>query len=149
MNKESKLHIVIGLPRAGKSTLCRSLGYPIVEGDAIRKVLNCFPFKANMEAKILRVTQIMVAALFEAGHKDVILDDCSTTSRERNRWAMYTRVFHEVRTSREDCIQNAIDRDQDYLVPIIKDKSDELTWPLDCPYAITADGSVGLKNIIS
>jgi len=138
--KTRRLHIVVGLPRAGKSTLCRTLGFPVVEGDAVRKVLRCFPFKAEMEPQVELTKQLMVASLFEAGHTDVILDDCCETSAKRNAWCEYERIFHEVRTDVEECCKRAIERDQDYLVPVIRQKASVLTWPLDQPMTLDTTG---------
>lgn len=140
MSKTTRLHIVVGLPRAGKSTLCRSLGFPIVETDAIRKVLRCFPFVQHREPEVLELAHNMVAALFEAGHTDVILDSVSHTSESRNVWAMYERVFHEVKTHADDCCTRAKERDQDYLLPVIQQMALELTWPLDTPMTLSSTG---------
>lgn len=68
------LHLMIGLPRSGKSTLASDLGYPIVEPDAIRQVLHGTPFKPNMEHMVWAMAHLMVESLFEAGHTDVIVD---------------------------------------------------------------------------
>ena len=80
--QDKRLHIVVGLPRAGKSTLCRKLGFPIVETDAIRKALRCFPFVPSREHEVWDIAHKMVAALFFAGHTDVVptgnLDDWKT-----------------------------------------------------------------------
>ena len=138
--KERRLHIIVGLPRAGKSTLSRELGFPIVETDAIRKVLKCFPFVPSMEPKVWELAHHMVAALFEGGHTDVILDSVSHTSQSRNVWCEYERIFHEVRTDAATCCQRAVERDQDYLVPVITDMAKVLTWPLDQPMTLDATG---------
>lgn len=140
MSKQTRLHIVVGLPRAGKSTLCRTLGFPIVETDAIRKVLRCFPFIPHREPEVWELAHNMVAALFEAGHEDVILDSVSHTSESRNVWVQYDRVFHEVRTSVVECCKRAEDRDQGYLVSVIQNMADVLTWPLDTPMTLSSSG---------
>jgi len=140
LSRTQRLHIVVGLPRAGKSTLCRQLGFPIVETDAIRKVLRCFPFVPHREVEVWALAHSMVAALFEAGHTDVILDSVSHTSQARNEWVMYERIFHEVRTSATECCKRAVDRDQDYLVPVIQKMAEELTWPLNQPMTLSSTG---------
>lgn len=33
------LHMMVGLPRSGKSTVANGLGFPIVEPDAIRRAV--------------------------------------------------------------------------------------------------------------
>lgn len=138
--QDKRLHIVVGLPRAGKSTLCRKLGFPIVETDAIRKALRCFPFVPEREPEVWDIAYNMVAALFFAGHTDVILDSTSHTSASRNKWIEYDIVYHEVRTSKEVCQQRALDRDQTYLVPVIEKMAAELTWPTDCKQVLNSSG---------
>lgn len=138
--QDKRLHIVIGLPRAGKSTLCRKLGFPIVETDAIRKALRCFPFVPSREPEVWELARNMVAALFFAGHTDVILDSTAHTSTLRNKWIEYDLVFYEVRTSKEECQRRAKERDQDYLVPVIEKMATELTWPLDCRQVLNSSG---------
>lgn len=140
LSKTTRLHLVVGLPRAGKSTLCRTLGFPVVETDAIRKVLRCFPFDAKREPEVWELAHNMVAALFEAGHTDVILDSVSHTSESRNAWCIYERVFHEVRTSCAECCTRAEQRDQDYLIPVIQEMDRVLTWPSDAPMTLNSSG---------
>lgn len=144
--QDKRLHVVVGLPRAGKSTLCRQLGFPIVETDAIRKALRCFPFVPEREPEVFDIAEKMVASLFFAGHTDVILDDTSHTSRGRMRWIEYDCIYHEVRTSKEECQQRAMDRDQTYLVPVIEMMAAELTWPLDCKDKINSSGVAVPRN---
>lgn len=134
------LHIVVGLPRAGKSTLCRTLGFPIVETDAIRKALHCFPFVVEREDEVWYITKVMIDSLFAAGHQDVILDATSHTSTLRNKWVLYNRIYHEVRTSPEECCIRAAQRDQDYLIPVIQQMAAELTWPLDTTHTLNTNG---------
>lgn len=138
--QDKRLHIVVGLPRAGKSTLCRELGFPIVETDAIRKALRCFPFVPSREPEVWELARNMVASLFFAGHTDVILDSTSHTSESRNKWIEYDLVFYEVRTSKEECQRRAKERDQDYLVPVIERMAAELTWPMDCKQVLNSSG---------
>ena len=126
-----RLHILVGLPRAGKSTLSKQLGFPIVETDAIRKTLRCYPFDPKREPEVWDIAHKMVESLFHAGHEDVILDSVSHTSESRHAWSMYDVVYHEVRTPVETCIERARSLDQDYLVPVIERMARELTWPSD------------------
>lgn len=127
----SKLHILVGLPRSGKSTLSKQLGYPIVETDAIRKALRCYPFDPKREPEVWDIAHKMVDALFLAGHEDVILDSVSHTSASRQAWSMYDVVYHEVCTDVAVCVARAEALDQDYLVPVIERMAKEITWPSD------------------
>lgn len=146
MPRIERLHLIVGLPRAGKSTLSRQLGFPIVETDAVRKALDCFPFVQSREPEVWEATRTMIKSLFLAGHTDVILDATSHTSTLRNQWVHYERVFHEVRTSPEECIKRALERDQDYLVPVIQEMAEELTWPLDTSHKIDVTGKATVYN---
>ena len=116
------LHMMVGLPRSGKSTLSKQLGFPIVECDAIRKALGCFPFTPALEPEVWNIAHRMVEALFFAGHKDVILDSTNHTRRRRNDWVSpwWKRCFHVVNTAEEVCINRAIGTDQYYLIPVIQ-----------------------------
>lgn len=116
------LHLMIGLPRSGKSTRARKMGYPIVEPDAIRKVLGCFPMVNHLETLVWSLALIMVRALFAAGHTDVILDAVNHTEERRKVWqcAEWTIQYHVVDISKELCKERAIATDQAYLVPIIE-----------------------------
>ena len=116
------LHIMVGLPRSGKSTVARKMGYPIVCPDSIRTVFHESPFKPNIEPMIWAVAHVMVEALFDAGHDDVILDACNHTERRRREWLSpaWSCVFKVVETNVDICIQRAHETNQDYLIPVIK-----------------------------
>ena len=116
------LHMMVGLPRSGKSTVARKLGYPIVEPDAIRRVLYEQPFDNKNEMLVWGLAKTMVMALFEAGHKDVILDACNHTHERRRVWMSDNWVckYHLVNTSEEECIKRAKQLKQLYLIPVIK-----------------------------
>ena len=116
------LHIMVGLPRSGKSTVARALGYPIVEPDAIRRVLYETPFDNKNEMLVWGLTKTMVQVLFEAGHKDVVLDACNHTHERRRLWYSEDWVieFHVVNTTKEECIKRAKDLGQHYLVAPIE-----------------------------
>jgi predicted kinase len=116
------LHMMVGLPRSGKSTEARKLGYPIVEPDAIRRVLYEKPFDNKNEMLVWGLAKTMVQALFEAGHKDVTLDACNLTNKMRSGWYSegWFNDYHFVKTSKEECIKRAKDLGQDYLIEVIE-----------------------------
>lgn len=126
------LHMMVGLPRSGKSTLARSMGFPIVETDAIRTVLHATPFKPNVECLVFAHAHMMVEALFEAGHTDVVLDATAHTTDTRDDWisGQYVRKFYCVDTPLEVCLQRAKETNQEYLLPVIERMSKSLTFPL-------------------
>lgn len=116
------LHLMVGLPRSGKSTKAKQLGFPIVEPDAIRKVIHGTAWKPNVEPLVWAQAHLMVEALFEAGHKDVILDATNHTVERRKEWEsdQWSLRYHQVLTDQRVCIERAIGTGQDYLVPVIE-----------------------------
>jgi predicted kinase len=116
------LHLMVGLPRSGKSTFAQKLGYPRVEPDAIRNALHGTPWRPNAEPIVWGVAHIMVDALFAAGHDNVILDATNHTLQRRAEWESndYVIKYHEVKTSVSECIQRAHATNQQYLIPIIE-----------------------------
>jgi len=84
------LHVMVGLPRSGKSTYARSLDIPRVEVDAIRKALTGQAFCEDAEIMVTAITKVMVHALFMAGHTEVLLDEAWTCTAEyRDLWEAY------------------------------------------------------------
>jgi len=116
------LHLLIGLPRSGKSTKAKELGFPVVEPDAIRKVIHGTPWKRNVEHMVWGIAHIMVDALFEAGHNDVILDATNHTSARRSEWESenYSIKYYEIETPMSVCIERARSTNQEYLIPVIE-----------------------------
>ena len=116
------LHILIGLPRSGKSTKARRLGYPIVTPDAIRSVVHGTPMKESVEALIWAFAKVMVESLFTAGHDHVTLDACNHTEERRRIWQSekWAIKYHLIQTPAEICIQRARETGQDYLIPVIE-----------------------------
>lgn len=89
------LHIMVGLPRSGKSTVAKAMGHPIVSPDAIRLALHGERFLQQAEPMVWTLSRLMVESLFKAGHTDVILDSCSHTKRQRERWkGPWLRTYH-------------------------------------------------------
>ena len=118
----NKLHLMVGLPRSGKSTKAKQLGYPIVEPDSIRQVLHGSAWKRNVEPMVWGIAHVMVEALFEAGHKNVIVDATNHTEKRRAEWEsdLYVIQFHEIKTGFSECINRAKKTKQDYLIPVIE-----------------------------
>ena len=130
-NQQTKvLHMLVGLPRSGKSTIARKLGFPIVEPDAIRKAYNCYPFNADLEPSVWATAHLMVHSLFNAGHTDVILDAVNHTKTRRSLWEnkQYVIKYHLVTTSKEICISRAIASSQQYLIDIIDRMASNFEW---------------------
>jgi predicted kinase len=113
---------MVGLPRSGKSTKSKQLGFPVVEPDAIRMAIHGSPFKANMEPLVWAHARIMVEALFGAGHDDVVLDATNHTQERRSLWECdeWAVKYHVVDTPVLECIARAHATGQERLVPIIE-----------------------------
>lgn len=117
-----KLHMMVGLPRSGKSTCAANSGYPIVCPDAIRLALHGQRWRSESEPMVWAAAHLMVDALFHAGHKDVVLDACNVTEARRKEWesTQYACVFHVVDTSKEECIKRALESGMPDLLPVIE-----------------------------
>lgn len=118
----STLHVMVGLPRSGKSTTAILLGFPIVCPDAIRLALHGTAWRAESEPMVWAVAHTMVDALFLAGHDEVILDACNVTPERREEWGSerWSIVYHVVKTPKELCIKRALKEGRTDLVPVIE-----------------------------
>ena len=81
-----RLHLMVGLPRSGKTTRALELGYPIVCPDAIRLAIHGQAFIPEAEPVVWAHAKIMARALFLAGHNDVTIDATNTTFKRREFW---------------------------------------------------------------
>jgi predicted kinase len=116
-----KLILMVGLPRSGKSTVARAMGHPIVSPDAIRLAMHGQRYAMLEEPRVWQTAQLMVRALFLAGHPTVILDATNGTRQRREAWRsdQWERVFHVVETDAEICRQRARAAADHEIVPII------------------------------
>jgi len=81
------LYLTVGLPRSGKSTWAKQQNVPIVNPDSIRLALHGQPFYPPAEQFVWAMANLMVRALFLAGHDSVILDATNTTLARRQKWS--------------------------------------------------------------
>lgn len=107
-----KLIMMVGLPRSGKSTrakeLSKELNAPIVEPDAIHKVLHGTPYREEANPMVWGLAKTMVRALFETGYDIVIVDACNNTHSRRLEWKDWSREiwyrdYVVIDTSHEEC----------------------------------------------
>lgn len=106
---ENILILMMGLPRSGKSTIAQTFKSPIVNPDSIRLALHGKAFEKLAEPFVWAIAQVMVRALFLAGHTQVILDATNTTRKRRKMWdsdAWNTYVYF-VDTPKDECIERA------------------------------------------
>lgn len=125
------LHLMVGLPRSGKSTEAKNLGFPIVEPDAIRLALHGTPWRPEAEPMIWAIAKIMVRSLFLSGHTDVVLDATNHTADNRREWESdeWCIKLHVVDTPVDVCVSRAIATDQEYLIPVIERMSRDWVPP--------------------
>jgi len=116
------LHMMVGLPRSGKSTRALEIGLPIVSPDAIRLALHGTLWRAESEPMVWAMAHMLVEALFLAGHDEVTLDACNVTSARRREWESekWAVCHHVVNTEKNDCIARAVAGGHDDLVPVIE-----------------------------
>lgn len=125
-NETKTLVMMVGLPRSGKTTLARKLGFPIVNPDSIRLALHGQPFIAPAEPLVWVLAKYMVKALFLAGHEKVILDATNTTRKRREEWKSksWIREYAVFQTDKETCIERAKSGGNETLIPIIEGMAD-------------------------
>ena len=121
----TKLILMVGLPRSGKSTIAKQLsektGYPIVNPDAVRLAVYGHRFWGPGERQVWATVYTMINALFNAGHSSIILDATNLNKEKRTDWLKvadrleYVVVDTDVTT----CHQRAMDDNMPDLVGVI------------------------------
>lgn len=104
-----KLVCMVGLPRSGKTTYALTLGYPVVQPDAIRLAIHGHRFIGQAEPLVWAIAKVMVRALFLAGHGTIVLDATNVSRKRRDEWkdASWERDFLVVNTSANVCMERA------------------------------------------
>lgn len=109
MSDVPRLVMTVGLPRSGKSTWAKAQGVPIVNPDAIRLAVHGQRYRAEAEPLVWSIAQVMVRALFGAGHETVILDATNMNEYRRDQWRSteWTRAFKIFDTPVDVCLARA------------------------------------------
>lgn len=121
----NRLICLTGLPRSGKSTMTARLrtilGCPVVNADSIRLALHGQRYQSLAESFVFAIREVMVRALFNAGHDTILYDETnySRATRDRMKSTAWTSLYLEVPTSPEDCKARAIATGQPDLIPVI------------------------------
>lgn len=116
------LVLLVGLPCSDKDKWARKQRYPIVSIDAIK-----YSIHAHLPAGedlVQVIAHTMVKALFNAGHRKVLIDDYNIYKDCRDYWLRkfehYQIEFKEFDTSKEVCIERAKKAGRENLIPIIE-----------------------------
>lgn len=134
-----RLVVTAGLPRSGKSSWARGQGAPIVNPDSIRLAIHGQRFHAPAEPLVWAMAEMMVDALFRAGHAVVIVDATNVSLKRRVRWqdaADRNGASYEIMvidTSPECCRARALEEHDEMILPVIDRMARE--WDLARPAA--------------
>lgn len=91
----SKLAIMCGLPRSGKTTYARRMerhGWVRVSPDDIRLALHATAFNELAEPYVWAIAETMARALLLGG-RDVLIDATNTTVARRKQWVAVARSY--------------------------------------------------------
>jgi predicted kinase len=112
-----------GLPRSGKSTICREvylpMGYTIVTPDNFRLALHGERYNPKMESWVWAMVTVAIDALLLSGNK-VILDATNLLKERRKPWVDRGAQFVLVNTPAEECIRRAKAMNDYYIVSVIE-----------------------------
>lgn len=125
------LILLVGLPRSGKSTWARQQSFPIVSPDEIRLALHGQVFVAEAEPFVWSIAQVMVKALFGAGHPIVILDATNISEERQKVWKdrQWECRFKLFKANAATCKERAILDGRSDLLPIIDRMASNQHWP--------------------
>lgn len=128
------INLMVGLPRSGKSTQSRKLGYPIVNRDSIRVALHGQDFLKEAEEMVTAIEIYMVKSLFLAGHDKITIDATHLNKYTRNVWKKYADkiLIHFMDTPVDVCKERAIADGREYLIPVIDRMDGYAGYPTDC-----------------
>jgi len=137
----SKITVLVGLPRSGKSTYClNKKKAAIVCRDSIHIALHGNVYRQESETMVTAIEDVMVRALMVSNTDEIIIDATNTIPASRNKWrrlAMefgYNIVFECFRTPKVVCLDRAVRSDRDDLISIIVKMSGYITFPDEANY---------------
>lgn len=95
MESESRLAILCGLPKSGKSTHAQRMradGWVIVCPDTVRLALHGQKFHGHAEPYVWATADCMARTLVLEGHR-VVIDATNTTQKRRAQWRKMAQEF--------------------------------------------------------
>lgn len=122
------LILMVGLPYSGKTTKALEFGHPIVSPDAIRVAIHGERFLYAAELLVWPMAVLMVRAMFEAGHRNVVVDATNGTKKRRKFWydaGDWGVTFIHMNTPAEVCINRADEAEDQDIIPIIERMAEE------------------------
>jgi predicted kinase len=130
MIEENQLILTVGLPYSGKTSVAKSFNCPIVCPDEIRRALHGERYIQAAEPMVWVIAQIMVRALFLAGHSKVVLDATNSTAKRRDEWKddMWQRRYVVCDVTKVACMARAEQNDDSYILPIIERMAGQLEY---------------------
>lgn len=138
-----KLLVIVGLPRAGKTTWARMTGYPIVNPDSIRLALHGQRFYGPAEPFVWAMAYAMVESLRLAGHEHIVVDATNVSAKRRAEWeARYPGAveWQVIEASPEVCAERARALNDETILPVIARMSAEWDFPCSCGEKSMAGG---------
>lgn len=128
-----QLHLTVGLPRSGKSTMVKDMGFPVMNPDTIRLIYHGERFLLEGELNVWDIAARVVDRFRTRGEENLFIDATNTNAARRDFWLKnYSGKLEVLRTPVDVCIRRAIDTGQQDLIPVIKSMA--ASWDLDDTY---------------
>lgn len=126
---ERLLIATVGLPRSGKTTLCRIVsdrkGWPIISPDAFRVAIHGKRFDADREPEVWTAIRVAINSLFLAGTARILFDACNGSRKRRDALrcnpavVSYELAFHDMMVPANVCASRAEWEEDEEILPVI------------------------------
>jgi hypothetical protein len=88
--------------------MAKKYGWPVVNPDSVRLAMHGQRYAAEAEPLVWATVNIMIKALFLAGHDHVLLDATN-----------WQTLFHHIDTDSQECMTRAAEAGDDVIQPVI------------------------------
>jgi predicted kinase len=126
---DNLLIATVGLPRSGKTTLCRLVsdrkGWAIVSPDAFRVAIHGKRFDPDREPEVWSAVRVTIDSLFLAGTSRILFDACNTSRKRRDGLrcnpavVAYELAFHDMMVPAVTCAGRAEWDEDGEILPVI------------------------------